>query len=337
MSRPPGAAPGRQEGHLSVKPGLRRALAHLRRLLLALRVEEAIALVFYLPTAYLTLVAERYAQSVGDVGNRYTGGVTRLIVVTVLLSTLGLARLVWGKTRWVSGARAVLPYVACLLIYTNLHDTIAFVNPHDIHPFLARLDARLFGVVPCVWAERFITPARTEVMSFLYADFFWIAPAVPILLLLMRRMADFRTTVLGIVTCFYLGYFAYVLFPAAPPRLYLAHEFSKSLRGYPNLVYRLSEQTLGLLPLDSRAAFPSLHAAASLLALVYAWRYTRPWFFVLVPFVGGLWLSTIYLRHHYVVDLFAGWLLVPLALWTAPRLERGWERLREAEAARPRP
>ncbi len=314
--------------------GLGRVLAQLRRLILALRVEEAIALVFYLPTAYLTLVAERYAQSAGDVGHRYTGGVTRLIVATTLLSVLGLARWFWGDVRWVRGARAVLPFVACILIYTNLHDTIAFVNPHDVHPFLARLDARLFGVVPCLWAERFVTPARTEVMSFFYANFFWIAPAVPLVLLATGRMADFRVAVLGIVTCFYLGYFAYVVFPAAPPRLYLAHEFSRSLRGYPNLLYHLSEETLALLPLGSRAAFPSLHAAVSLLALVYAWRFTRITFGVLVPFVGGLWLSTIYLRHHYAVDLLAGWLLVPLALWIAPRLERGWQRLQRVEAAR---
>ena len=73
--------------------------------------------------------------------------------------------------------------------------------------------------------------------------------------------------------------------------------------------------------MDSRAAFPSLHAAVSLVALVYAWRYAAPWFWVLLPFVLGLWVSTIYLRHHYVVDLLAGWALAPVAVWLAPRLD----------------
>jgi membrane-associated phospholipid phosphatase len=75
---------------------------------------------------------------------------------------------------------------------------------------------------------------------------------------------------------------------------------------------------------DSRAAFPSLHAAVSLVALLYAWRHLRWWFWVLLPFVAGLWVSTIYLRHHYAVDLLAGWLLAPLARAIAPRLDAWW-------------
>ena len=47
--------------------------------------------------------------------------------------------------------------------------------------------------------------------------------------------------------------------------------------------------------LDSRAAFPSLHAAVSLLVLVYAWRFARPLFYAMLPFVIGLGVSTIYL------------------------------------------
>ena len=75
--------------------------------------------------------------------------------------------------------------------------------------------------------------------------------------------------------------------------------------------------------MDSRAAFPSLHAAVSLVALVYAWRYVRAWFWVLLPFCLGLWVSTIYLRHHYVVDLLAGWVLAPVAIV-------GWRRALDA-------
>ena len=111
-----------------------------------------------------------------------------------------------------------------------------------------------------------------------------------------------------------------------PPRLVLVYEFTKNLRGYPMGFSNLSAQAFSLLPVDSRAAFPSLHTAVSTVALVYAWRFVRPWFWILVPFVLGLWVSTIYLRHHYVVDLIAGWLLAPLAVWVAPRLDAWWSR-----------
>jgi membrane-associated phospholipid phosphatase len=298
----------------------------LARYVFRLRPEEAAALAFLLPTTWLTLAAFFYAREAGMLGPRYPGGVVRLGVVLVLLVGLALATRRFPGSSLVRGLRETLPLVACFLIYTNLHDTIGFVNPHDVHHWLVALDAMIFGVQPCVWAERFITPALTELMQFLYLNFFWLAPSTSVLLLLQRRWPEFRAVTFGVVTCFFMGYALYVVFPAAPPRLVLVAEFTKNLRGYPVGFSALSAEAFSLLPTDSRAAFPSLHTAASTVALVYAWRFLRPWFWALLPFVVGLWASTIYLRHHYFVDLVAGWALAPVALWVAPRVDAWWAR-----------
>jgi len=298
----------------------------LRRLLFHLRVEEAIALAFLIPTTWLTLAAFFYAREAGVLGPKYPGGVVRLVVAFVALVALALAQRRWPDSGTVRGFRETVPFLACILIYTNLHDTIGFVNPHDIHHWLVALDDQLFGVQPCVWAEQFITPLRTEVMQFFYLNFFWIGPSTSAILLAQRRWPEFRAATLGVVLCFYIGYALYVILPAAPPRLVLVYEFTRNLRGYPMGFSNLSAQAFSLLPVDSRAAFPSLHTAVSTVALVYAWRQVRPWFWILVPFVLGLWISTVYLRHHYVVDLIAGWLLAPVAVWAAPRLDAWWSR-----------
>jgi membrane-associated phospholipid phosphatase len=298
--------------------------------LFRLRVEEAIALVFLLPTSYLTLVANRYAREAGVLGPRHPGGLVRLGVAIGVLAALGLALKVWPRRSWVKGLREGVPFLACVLIYTNLHDTIGFVNRNDVHYWLIGIDQALFGVQPCIWAERFLTPARTELMQFLYLSFLWIAPSTSLLLLLSQRWSEFRAVTLGVVVCFYLGYFLYVVFPAAPPRLVLAYEFKKTLEGYPHLFSNFSARAFELLPVDSRAAFPSLHAAVSLVTLAYAWRFLRSWFWILLPFAFGLWASTIYLRHHYFVDLVAGWALAPVAVRLAPRLDGWWARRQRA-------
>jgi membrane-associated phospholipid phosphatase len=295
-----------------------------------LRPEEAAALVFVLPTTWLTVAAYHYAREAGVLGPRYPGGLVRLAVAVALLAGLAAAVRRRPASPLVQGLRETVPLLACFLIYTNLHDTIGFVNPHDVHHWLAALDGLIFGVQPCVWAERLITPARTEAMQFLYLNFFWIAPSTSLALLLQRRWPEFRAATFGIVTCFFAGYALYVAFPAAPPRLVLVYEFTRNLRGYPVGFSALSAQALSLLPVDSRAAFPSLHTAASLAALVFAWRYVRWWAWILLPFVLGLWASTIYLRHHYFVDLAGGWLLAPAALWLAPRLDAWWARQQRA-------
>jgi membrane-associated phospholipid phosphatase len=250
--------------------------------------------------------------------------------VVVLLALLAAAVRRWPSSGLVQGLRETVPLLACFLIYTNLHDTIGFVNPHDVHDRLVEMDRAIFGVPPTLWAEQFITPGRTELMQFLYLNFFWIAPSTSLILLLQRRWPEFRAATVGTLTCFFIGYGLYVVFPAAPPRLVLAREFTKNLRGYPVGFSSLSAEAFSLLPVDSRAAFPSLHTAASLVALVFAWRYARRWFWALLPFVLGLWVSTIYLRHHYVVDLVAGWMVAVAAVWAAPRLDAWWARKQRA-------
>ncbi len=324
-----------------------------------MRPEEAIAALFLLPTTWLTGVAHYFAPDSGVIGPRFLGGVLRISVAILCAVVLFLA----ARRRPQPGSalfmvREMLPFFLCILIYTNLHDTIGFVNPNNIHETLLAMDVWLFGVEPCLWAEQFYSRERTEIFQLLYMSFALLAPAVPLVLLFQKRFDDFRRAALSIIVCFYLGYALYLVFPAAPPRVALASEFRKNLGGDPlrdlyrgptwpweaeaaapspqgssDLASLAAESTLALLPTDSRAAFPSLHAAVSLLALGLAWRFTRRLFLVLLPVAFGLWVSTIYLRHHFVVDLFAGFALAPAAYVLAPRLDRWWTARRQRALA----
>jgi membrane-associated phospholipid phosphatase len=294
------------------------------RLLFRLRLEEAVALTFLLPTTWLTIAANLYAREAGVLGARHPGGLVRLAAALALGAFLAISLRFRPQAGFTTALRDVLPFLLCILVYTNLHDTIGFVNPNDIHHHLIAMDQALFGVGPTQWAEQFITPTRTEWMQFFYWNFVWLAPSASLILLARRRWPEFRAATLAVITCFFLGYALYVLFPAAPPRLVLAAEYTKNLYGYPQFFSRLNADAFALLPVDSRAAFPSLHTAVSLVMLVSAWRYLRNWFWIALPFVLGLWVSTIYLRHHYVVDLLAGYALAPMALYVAPRIDRWW-------------
>lgn len=306
----------------------------LKQALFRLRPEEAIAALFLLPTTWLTAVAHYFAPVSGAIGPRFAGGVLRIGVAALCAVVLYVA----ARRRPEPGSvvfmlREMLPFLLCILIYTNLHDTIGFVNPNDIHHHLLALDVWLFGVEPCLWAEQFYTRDRTEIFQLFYMSFALIAPAVPLLLLYQKRFSEFRRAALSIVLCFYMGYVLYLLLPAAPPRLVLAGEFKKNLGGDPLFASMAADGVLSLLPTDSRAAFPSLHAAVSLLALGLAWRFTRRMFFILLPVSLGLWVSTIYLRHHFVVDLFAGFALAPAAYVLAPRFDAWWTAQRQRAAA----
>jgi membrane-associated phospholipid phosphatase len=218
--------------------------------------------------------------------------------------------------------RDSLPFAYCIAIYTNLHDTIHFANPNDIHHYLIAIDQWMFGVQPCVWTEQFIHPVLTEIFSFCYMIFFVFAPVVALTLYLQKRKTEFRAVMVSVILCFYAGYMLYVLFPAVPPRITLKHLFTINFNGTPLADTAIA--MINVLPRESRAAFPSLHSAVTLLSLMLAYKYVRWLFWILLPFCTGLLLSTVYLRHHYVIDLLAGFALGILAYIYGPRIDAWW-------------
>lgn len=293
-----------------------RWFSHLFRL----RIEEFIALVFFAPMVYSTARAYFFFDAQGHVPRRFVGDVQRAAaVVIVVVLVIIIAKF---RPRWTL-LRDGLPFAFCLAIYTNLHDTIHFVNPHDIHHQLIAIDAWLFGVQPCVWAQQFVHPWLTEILSFCYMLFFLWAPLVAFTLYFQKRKTEFQNTLVSVILCFYAGYFLYVIFPAAPPRITLSNMFTVQFDGTP--IAGAALKMISILPADSRAAFPSLHSAVTLLTLLFAWKYTRFLFWIILPFCIGLIVSTIYLRHHYVIDLLAGFALGILAYIYGPRINAWWQ------------
>jgi membrane-associated phospholipid phosphatase len=297
-----------------------------------LRPEEALLLLGFVASAAVTIYANVDLARHGINSRKIEGGLLRLAIVVVLAALLPwLTRVLRrgrGSPRTVAAAeffRTLLPFLMCIAVYTNLHDTVRYVNSHDIQAQLAAIEAWIFGGQPVVWAERFITPARTEFFNFFYANFYLVAPSVVVVLWFSGRKAEARHALLGVILCFYSGYVLYVIFPAAPPRLYFESLglFHVKLTGGP--ITDFQQALIEMMPNHAaRAAFPSLHAAVSAVSLYYAWRYCR-WFFpILLAFVIGLLVSTVYLRHHYVVDLIAGVLMLPWVVWVTPRFERRW-------------
>jgi membrane-associated phospholipid phosphatase len=314
-------------------PGpLVRAVRTARTAARRLRPEEGLLVIGFIASACLTIYANVDLYQQGIRSRAIRGGLLRLAVVIGLAAVLPVLeralRRRQDRPRLVEAAvflRTILPFIMCIAVYTNLHDTVRYVNTHDVHPYIAAVEGWIFGGQPVLWMEQFITPGRTDFFNAFYANFYLVAPSVFLVLWFSGRRQEARRALLGVILCFYSGYVLYVLLPAAPPRLYFTSLglFTKSLRGGP--ITHFQEALLAMMPNHAaRGAFPSLHAAVSCLSLYYARRYCPGFFPVLLIFVVGLLVSTVYLRHHWVVDLLAGAALVPWVLWLTPRFERFW-------------
>ncbi len=68
--------------------------------------------------------------------------------------------------------------------------------------------------------------------------------------------------------------------------------------------------------------FPSLHCAISCYILFFDFAHRRWRFFVFVVPCVGLWISTIYLRYHYFIDVIVGFGLSVACLWMVSRFDK---------------
>lgn len=137
-----------------------------------------------------------------------------------------------------------------------------------------------------------------------------------------------------------LGFATYHLVPAAPPWYVHAHGCAVDLSARASEGQALArvDELLGI-PffhgMYGRAsevfgAIPSLHAAYPLILAVEGWRWMRPWGRALSAFyVAWMSAAAVYLDHHWIIDLAAGWLVCAVAVW----LVRRWLPARAAPRA----
>jgi membrane-associated phospholipid phosphatase len=213
------------------------------------------------------------------------------------------------------------PLLFIILIYESLGDLIQHLHP-DIDPFLIRIDYLLFGVHPTIWMEEWIVSWFTDIMSFAYVSYYYLPLILIMTLYLKNRRPGLNESIFVLTFAYYVSFIGYILFPAVGPRYAMAHLYSVPLEG--SLLTDLVRDVLNTIEHNKRDCMPSGHTQIALMVLFLAHRYERFLYYVFLPLVCGLILSTVYLRYHYVIDLFVGAVLAIGCLLVGPRLYRWW-------------
>jgi len=222
--------------------------------------------------------------------------------------------------------RDFLPFFFGLLFYETLHDLTPLVRPDVVDARLVAIDRALFGVDVAYWMGRFASPLLTHVMVQCYASYF-VAPGLLACAIYWRgERVLFREYMVSLCVVTLLGYAGYLLVPAVGPYVYQASLFPTRLPGgeHTHLFIEQIDSLKGV----ARDCFPSMHTAHTTVVLAFAWRWSRRVFYAYLPMAVGLYVSTLYLRMHYVVDVLAGFAVSALAVWLGPRIERAWQAAR---------
>jgi membrane-associated phospholipid phosphatase len=222
--------------------------------------------------------------------------------------------------------RDFLPFLLALVFYETLHDLTPLLRHDVVDGALIAVDRAVFGVDVAVWMGQFGTPWLTNAMVGCYMSYFFAPAILAALIYWSEQRQLFRDFLVTLCVTTLLGYTGYLLVPAVGPYIFQADRFPQRLPGR-----GLSSTASVILTIDAikgyaRDCFPSLHTAHTTVVLAFAWRFSRAAFLAYLPMAIGLYVSTMYLRMHYAVDVAAGFATAALAVWGGPRLERWWYR-----------
>jgi membrane-associated phospholipid phosphatase len=306
------------------------------RFVFKLRLEEFLALVLLIPMIFFMII---YHDKEGFRPSNVERFIITGLVFILFLGILKLKNLkILPKSKIgivikyiLTFLRETLPFLFCISIYTNMHDMVHLVNPNDIDSILIAWDEYLLGGQPALYLEQFITPNLTDLMYFSYSSFLIYILLFSLYLYVNKQHVAFRETLVSVILTFYIGYIGYVIFPAVGPKFSMANLFETSLSG--NYItdklsfimnYEISEYT-------RRDCFPSLHNGIILLILLFAFKHKKTYGFIFLPFAVALFISTLYLRYHYFVDMIAGFLLAIVMFYSGPLLNKWWEMKRRID------
>jgi membrane-associated phospholipid phosphatase len=217
----------------------------------------------------------------------------------------------------------------CLAMYSSLAPLLNELPARD--QWIIDFEHFLIGQNPLLLLEPFIRPSVTKIMVVFYLAFLLYPPILLMYLLISGKVGEMRQFTLALSIALFIGYSGYLLIPAVGPAVFLADDFTVSLWKNTPQTYAdvLRAIDLNRTPKD---CFPSMHACLSLLCLLHARRFSRGLFFLFLPGITGLLLSTLYLRYHYVSDVIAGTALAVFATHTGPIIRERWKAF-----TRPRP
>ena len=215
----------------------------------------------------------------------------------------------------------VQPIVVLFLLFESLFVLIPAIRTVRYDDVFAAADRWLLGVDATVWMEQWNTPFLDDLFHLCYFLYFPMPLVALGWLFAKGRRREVERVLFVFLACYYPSYLIYIAWPTEGPNWWFEAMHQVKLEGIVlTQPIRTLVQTLEPSKVD---AFPSVHAAILTTTMITAWWYVRRAFWCFVPLAVGIFISLIYTRHHYVIDVIAGVAVsaatAVFAVWAFPR------------------
>ena len=270
---------------------------------------------------------------------------TTLIILFTYTKAINPESMLWGRFRIlviIAALWAVYRLVPCrftLFCRIGVHLALLswwYPDTYEINRVLPNLDPifatweqQLFGCQPALlFYEAVLSVFFSELMLMGYASYYPMIGVVA-LYYFFRRYQDFERITFIILASFFIYYVIFVALPVTGPQYYYhaagldnivkgvfpdignyfaTHQDKLPIPGSPNGFFHQLMEAAHETGERPTAAFPSSHVGVTIILALLAWR-TRSKGLITLTVVGLILMNfaTVYLRAHYVIDIFAGW------------------------------
>ena len=211
--------------------------------------------------------------------------------------------------------------LACAYIFGSVDKLQLILHDRWFDDYVMDGEQYCFGVQPTLWLQHFTTPVLTEWLMFAYVVYLPLYPVLCGVIYYLQGESAMEDCFFALGLTNILCDIGFILVPVAGPMATIGDLYTVPLKGY--VFTSLGEFVRSNLHYVG-GTIPSPHCAAATILWVMAYRYHRPSFYILMPVVLSLYVSTFYLRYHYVTDAVAGVLTAGVALAIAPFAIKGW-------------
>lgn len=222
-----------------------------------------------------------------------------------------------------------------LLFFKELYFMVEPIRGVIYDDILIKIDQIIFKTNPTHELYKITNPFLTELLQIVYGTFFFLPIILGIDLILSEKLEALNYSAFIIVYGFILSFIGYILVPAIGPRFTL-HNFELNniempgifitnfLREIVNSGESIPYGTLNPAAIVQRDAFPSGHTQMTLLVMILSVKFKSRLKYFFIPNGILLIFATVYLRYHYVVDLFGGFIFMLFTLWSGKYIYNWW-------------
>ena len=235
------------------------------------------------------------------------------LVLAVVLLGLVAGPMAKGGAARAATIRMLVSTVLVTLLFSELSVIVPNVNPLRYDAGLLHIDREILGFDLNGSLDFLHNRGLSDLFSVVYFSFYFIPISFFVVLYRARSFERIETANLAIVIGFYLSFVGNTIFPAVSP--FRVMEFDSGLAGL--WLYEPLHHMVDALEPHKFSAFPSGHilVAAIVVCLTAMWR--RDVLPVFLAWALVLWLGTIYLRYHYLIDTLVALPLALPCIWVA--------------------